>query len=124
MTFNRKLARELVAQLRADQRALRQGKLSSMTAQPSRRDELVDAFGDMLASCDPGTVGADDRDLVMQAERLSRENAQLFEAAIAGVGRVLHAIQNGGADVSVGAYDARGRPTSFRRATGGFAKNA
>jgi len=109
--------------LEADYEALRLGRLTEVIRRQERMVEVAEGFADMLNAADAKLLSSEERDQIVAIETLSQENAILFEAVMAGVARVQAAMQRDGSVISVGAYDERGRPTQFRRATGGFAEN-
>ena len=124
MTLDTFLISEMQEQLSRDRDALLSGKLNDVIRRQGEMEDLTGRFADMLARADAGQVSAAERDQVISIERLSRENAVLFEAAITTVNRMIAAIYTGGTISGVGAYDAAGRPRVFQRAVGTFAENA
>lgn len=124
MTLDTGLIEEMHEQLSRDREALLAGKLNDVIRRQGSMDDLTQRFADMLAKAEASQVSEADRKQVLAIERLSRENAVLFEAAIKTVNRLIVAIHAQGAVSSVGAYDAAGRPKVFQRAVGTFAENA
>jgi|GEM_PF-3236418 len=124
MMLDAGLIEEMQERLSRDREALLVGKLNDVIRRQDGMDDLSQRFADMLAKADASQVSEAERDQVLAIERLSRENAVLFEAAIATVNRMIAAIHTHGTVSSVGAYDASGRPKVFQRTVGTFAENA